>query len=437
MVFRYTRPSYKIRVMLCCVLAASVCWFSWFLTTIKKSDHIGIYGVDLIAYYTAARMVRTAELSTLYAQTESGLILRAGRFYEAAREAAPAVVPTRYVYMPIFITPFLLVSHYSFPGVAMGWLLLNLCVIIAVIAVQYDLTRPRAYRGWWLAVVVAINLFSFPLFYGLKLGQTSIMIYGIICLVYWLVQKKEHVTAGFLLGVVVALKFSPILFCLHFLLRKKNQVVLWCILTAGLLMACSVFFYGVPLHQAYMDVLSGVMGKSTGGWSNQSIDAFLLRLTGSGDVLGYSMVSASGTVFAGKCLGLLGLVILLLLFPGTRQAEDHAFSLTVLAYLVLPHISWQHYFCLAVLPALFLLRLFASEKPAMPAAVFVPALTACIMVLLPPYAVAAIIARGQGIISTACVSLPFMGACIMIGLFIVLLIKQRKDMSAHRHRGPH
>ncbi|MBW1839298.1 MAG: hypothetical protein JRI49_05120, partial [Deltaproteobacteria bacterium] len=108
-----------------------LCLFFTRLSDIKKDDATTVYGVDLIAYYTAAKLIEAGEISEIYAEVKDDFsVVSSGKFFETAKNSGFHLTPTRYVYLPIFLAPFQLLTSLSFSTVATLWLSLNLLMVI-------------------------------------------------------------------------------------------------------------------------------------------------------------------------------------------------------------------------------------------------------------------------------------------------------------------
>ncbi|MEE8380563.1 MAG: glycosyltransferase family 87 protein, partial [Thermodesulfobacteriota bacterium] len=185
------------------------------LLNIKKDTPTTAFGADLIAYYTAAQLMNAGEISEIYVEIKDDFsVVNSGKFYETAKNSGFHLTPTRYVYLPIFLAPFQLLTRFSFSTSALLCLSVNLFIIIAVILLEWSFTKDLPYPILRLMLVTSLNLSLFPLFYALKLGQSSIIIYLVICLIYLFSMKKKDYLAGILLGIIITLKFSPLLFTL-------------------------------------------------------------------------------------------------------------------------------------------------------------------------------------------------------------------------------
>lgn len=404
--------------------------FSIQLITIKKDTPSAVYGIDFIAYYTAAQLIREGEIYEIYVEIDDDFsVVGTGNFFETARKSGFHLTPTRYVYLPLFLTPFTLFTKFSFPTAATLWLILNLCAVIAVILLEWSFTKELPHPILRLMAIISLNLCSFPLFYALKLGQTSIMVYLALCFIYYFTLKKQDCLAGIFLGMITALKFSPLLFILYFLYRKRYTLVISSILTVLFILSTSLITYGLPLHKIYWNYLSELSGLEIAAWSNQSIDAFLLRLFTKIGILHFYPVKAITLVFIIRyALTLFLIGILYFCLKGKKSLHSKRlypleFSAIILCFLIIPTISWLHYFTLVTLSTVLIVTVLFQIYP--------NRIWTIIPIILISYGMiathlnyASLIATfGQGYFTRLITSLPLIGTCLIlfINLFLIKL----------------
>jgi len=365
------------------VLFTIACLFTFCikLSSIRKDTPDAVYGIDFIAYYTAAQLIESGDITDIYAEIENDFsVVNSGKFFETAREAGFHLTPTRYVYLPIFLAPFTLFTTVNYPTAANLWLMVNLCALIAVIILEWSLTSGLPHPWLRLMSIISLNLCSFPLLYALKLGQTSIMVYLIVCLIYYFTVKKQDHLAGIFLGFITALKYSPFLFILYFLYRRRYSLVISSTLTIVSLLLLSLFIYGLPLHKIYWSYLTEISAMGIAAWSNQSIDAFVLRLA------------------------------------------------TILCCLLIPTISWLHYFTVSVLSIVLIIS-FCWRYCSGPLKLVVSliAISYTMIAFHPDYAFLTT-SFGQGAFTRAVVSFPFFGTFTLLLINLILMKKARNPI---------
>ncbi len=428
---RKNKKNFQLCITLSILTVISLIYFITNFTNIKKDTYTAVFGVDLISYYTAAKLMGTGEISEIYAEVnEDFSAVNSGRFFETAKDSGFKFTPTRFVYMPVFLAPFNLLTGLSFSAAADLWLMLNLMIITAVIVLQWHLTRGMLTPALRAMVVISVNLVSFPLFYALKLGQTTLLIYLAVCLVYYCVQKDKNTAAGILLGLIVSMKYSPLLFVIYFLYRKKYRLVISCLTTTAVLIILSITLYGLPLNKMYWHYLTDLSGIGIAGWSNQSLYALLLRQFTSANALLFNPVTA------GLWISLLrygvALAIVTAMFHLFSRCRDEnikplyplEFSAMILCILIISPVTWLHYLSLTGLSFIIIIAFCLKKESLMqtPAVIFTSITGYCLVVFHPDYH-RLLAVTGQNCFSKLIISLPFFGTCLLLTTNLWLIKK--------------
>ena len=405
------------------------------LSSISKDTPDAVYGIDFIAYYTAAQLIKSGEITDIYTELGDDFsVVDSGKFFETARKSGFHLTPTRYVYLPVFTAPFSLLTNFSFLAAARLWLIFNLCAIIAIIFLEWSFTRELPHPALRLMVIISLNLGSFPLFYALKLGQTTIVVYLFFCLIYYFTVKRQDYLSGILLGTITALKFSPLLFLIYFLYRKRYTLVIYSVLTLLFIISISVIAYGLPLHKLYWGYLTEISGMGIAAWSNQSIDAVALRLATKSNIFHFYPVKATTLIslirYALTC-AIMGIVYLFL--RSNKDTEGSArypleFSSIILCFLIIPTISWLHYFTMSVLSIVLIISFCWNQCP-WQLRLVVPLIAISFFMIAFHIDYASLTASfGQGFFTRTVVSLPCLGACTLLLINLLLMKKARNSI---------
>jgi hypothetical protein len=427
-------PGIIILLLTCIALYA----FWGKLSRITQDTPDAVYAVDFIAYYAAAQLVRSGNAPAIYAEmTDDFSVVDRGMFFETAGKAGFHGTPTRYVYLPVFLLPFSWLTGFSFATASLVWLWVNLAALAAILLLQWHITRDFAHPFLRLAAIMALNLFSFPLLYGLQLGQTSLLMYLAVCLIYCFFASGRDTLAGIALGLITALKFTPLLFVLYFLYRKKYRLALSAMATALSLLVLSIALYGLALHQLYRNYLGTISGMGIAAWSNQSIEALLLRIFHPAGIFNFAplQITTFGTLLRyAIALAVIGTVHRIFRHTPDQKgvtAYPLEFSALILCFLILPPISWLHYLSLVNL-AIILMWIFCFRQSRSRSALVIPlTLTGYGMIAFHPDFSALTALFGQGYVTKLLASLPLMGTCLL------LCINLASAKQHHAHHGQH
>jgi hypothetical protein len=414
---------------------ASIAYFMVQLAGIKKDTPSVVFGIDFITYYTAALLIQSEDSPEIYAKiTDDFSVVKNGKFYETARNAGFPLTPPRYLYLPIFLVFFIPFTALSYPTAVTLWLIINLGALIAVIMLQWSLTSGLPHPWLRLMSITSLNLGSFPLLYALKLGQTSIMVYLIVCLTFYSTLKGKDYLAGISLGLITALKYAPLLFIIYFLYRRRYALAISSAVTVISLFLLSILIYGLHLHEIYWNYLRDLTGIGIAAWSNQSIEAFVLRLATKASIFHFFPVKATSLIYALRyffTFSVMGIVYLFLKrCEGRKDTIGYPleFSALVLCLLIIPSISWLHYFIMATLAIILIISHCWQNYPSQ-LKVVGPLTAFCyLMISFHPNYAYLTTSFGQGYYTRTVVSLPFLGACALL-LINLLLMKKIKAPS--------
>lgn len=435
----YRKKLYLVGSLVSLLTVFSLGSFFIKLVNIKKDNSTAVYGVDFIAYYTATQLIESGEISEIYAEIKDDFsVVNSGKFFETAKRSGFQFAPTRYVYLPIFLAPFKLLTKFSFPTAATLWLIFNLICVITVIFLEWYLTKDLPHPILRLMLIISLNLCSFPLFYALKLGQTSIIVYLVVCLIYYSTAKKHDSLAGIFLGIIIALKFSPLLFVLYFLYRKRYTLVISCTLTVVTILLISIISYGLPPHKIYWNYLSDLSSLRIAAWSNQSMDAFLLRLFTKTTILHFYPIKVT-TLFSivsyAISLSVMGIVYLSL--KGEKNLNYQRlypleFSAIILCLLIMPSISWLHYLTLTTLSIILTVIAYCRLYPYRSWIIIPLIIISYAMIVFYIDHLSLVADFGQGYFTKLLLSFPFMGACLIL-LINLSLIKVNRTTPSNNH----
>jgi alpha-1,2-mannosyltransferase len=160
----------------------AVLWLLWLMAVIPGGvDQSGTpIGWDFRAFHSAATLLASGRSAAMYQWP-----------FPDGLTGPPFVNPP---FTAVFFLPFVPL------GVVPAWLLWDALSIVAMAAGFRALGMP----SWRTATVAA--LFSVPVFFALRLGQTSLMVFLLMSLSYAALRRGRLKTGGALLGLVV---FKP------------------------------------------------------------------------------------------------------------------------------------------------------------------------------------------------------------------------------------
>jgi hypothetical protein len=337
-----------------------------------------LFGIDFIPYHLAGRLLATGDLAPLtnYAET-GGFFADRGPFLTYFREFYPgSTYATRWVYLPAYVWIFRPLADLDLASAARTWLGVNALLSLSSVWLLWRarplLLADRYLAVWRLAWFAFLGMTFQPMLSNLWLGQVTGLIFACFCLSYWLWRRGHPFGAGLVLGLIVPLKFYPILFVLYAVWRGKWRVVLGALVSSVAIVAASVLTAGWAGTLEYFQAvwIEARFGAAP-AYNNQSIAGFLLHSFTQGDVfnwLGMSLPPWLAALRWTMALALVGVTLWAMRrrptdTPDPDSAEDLDLALVILVMLLVSPITWYHYYMWLLLPIVVLFdHLLLSRK---------------------------------------------------------------------------
>ena len=335
---------------------------AWFALVRLPGDIVRspIAGSDLSSYYTAGHLVRTGQAGELYA-TGSGDTILGDATSGPWRVAGDHLGIKRqhyYIYPPFFAVLAVPMSLMTFPQARLVWLAMDLILLGLFVRLYLNWRRADGIpmSSLELALVaVTLGLEFLPLIWALAIGQTSLIILALIVAAILCAKTEREPAAGVLLGLATAIKLTPALLLLYFLLRGRRRLALWGGAVAAACTAIGAIVAGTSTTiRFFTEVASGLSG-GTAYFLNQSLAGFFERLIGSGDVR--QVVVATGSA-AGTLATVVSICLIAFTYhclrrrPGRPEglALDLEVSAVMLLTLIVSPISWTHHYLIITIP---------------------------------------------------------------------------------------
>ncbi|MEJ5928203.1 glycosyltransferase family 87 protein [Corynebacterium sp. H128] len=200
--------------------------------------------------------------------------------YESPFDVGGIALP--FIYPPFgaaILTPFALMSDVV-AGIAiilMSAALTFLCIFVIARALM---PRTPELALMYTALIWPLALLSEPHTQNANFGQINVLVMALCVLD--LVPRKRFLPQGTLIGIAAAIKLTPVMLCLYFLLRKDFKAIGFAALSGVIVTALAAcirlsatkeYFLGMLLK---MNSTSGA-GVGTAYLSNQSIKGMLAR----------------------------------------------------------------------------------------------------------------------------------------------------------------
>lgn len=326
------------------------------------------FPADFNVYYSASTLVRHGQAAHLYQGADTGadpqkaLAPPGSALFQVASAQGLTFVGL-YVYPPLLADLLLPYTFAPLPLATHLWLLSNGVFLALTALLTIHLLRFRVLS--WQAALLTLSLACFtPALQCLVDGQITIFLLLLWALGMLLYQREHERSAGAVFALATAIKLTPAIVLLPFLIWRKWRVAGAFVLML-LLLAAACVWIDTPqsLHTFVFRVLPSMSGAIP-VYSNYSLPSSVQRfitLLHTGTLLPMPAALPPTTVLAGRIASTLVAVLLLLLVARTRRSSTRGDQVLVLALLsllapVLSPVSWFHAYSTAFLAFAFLWR---------------------------------------------------------------------------------
>ncbi|HEY9636932.1 MAG TPA: glycosyltransferase family 87 protein [Coleofasciculaceae cyanobacterium] len=263
----------------------------------------------------------------------------------------------------------LLFIPFSLLDVALSQILYTILGGIAIIIFGYLIVKLTKVTGWQRILLLRIILVNGPLYYSLKVVNSTHFVLFFLLAAIFCIQTKREIWLGILLAIAALIKIPLFLLGIYYFLRGRWQVVLG---YGGALLGivgASLLLFGVDLHLIWFErCIQAFRNKAIGAYNIQSVDGLLVRLLTDGNIGNWDPIEL------GLDFKVIRYVLLSLLIGGTIwicwrskppitiEEQNLEFSIVLCLALVISPISWTHYYLFLLVP----LSLYLGEKLAIP-----------------------------------------------------------------------
>ncbi|MFG2561571.1 glycosyltransferase 87 family protein [Streptomyces sp. NPDC048496] len=257
----------------------------------------------------------------------------------------PDIFLLPFTYPPFAAALFLPLSTLPFPLVAAAWTTASLLALVAFVHGSLRLaapdTPPEQHRQRVLLWSAAL-MWTEPVTTTLAFGQINLLLAALVVLA---VQKRPAAVAGFGVGIAAAIKLTPAVTGLYFLIRRRWAAAAWSAVAFFAAAAIGWWLAPGPSHDFWLHAVGDAARVGpVGSGLNQSLRGALSR------TLGHDVGMSAPWWTATALVGVLAL------FAAVRSAQRSdrlgcLLAVQVFGLLASP-ISWSHHWVWA-LPALF------------------------------------------------------------------------------------
>jgi Glycosyltransferase family 87 len=234
--------------------------------------------------------------------------------------------------------------------------------LLASIVACYLSIRIANIKGRKKLILVGLYFVNSPLYYNLKIGNTTQFVLLALLLTVFFISRKREFWAGSLLAIAAIIKLPILLLAVYFVIRTRWKVVIGFGVTCTIIISASLLLFGLHLHQSWFEqCILPYLGQPLAASNVQSVDGFLARLLTHHSIQNWTPISVDWIFKLVKyCMVSILLGGTLWVFwrtgiPKTKEQVILEFSAVLCLSLLISPISWTHYYLLLLLPLSFYL----------------------------------------------------------------------------------
>lgn len=263
-----------------------------------------------------------------------------------------------------------LFTPFSYLDLKVAQILFLIVSIFAIIAACYVMIKCTQVSDRKKSSIILLFAANGPMYHSVLFGNIThfLLLMLLAALFSW--HQKRQFLMGIILAVAALIKIPLYIFGVYFLLRGQWRALAGFVTALMAIAATSVLLFGMDLHLAWFHTcIQPYSGKSLGAFNVQSLDAFLIRLTHSEDLLKSWVLIEGDWVFKLLRYILLSLIVGSTIWicwrskqPNTPEIKNLEFSIVLCLALVISPLSWTHYYLLLLLP----ISLYMAKKLEIP-----------------------------------------------------------------------
>lgn len=229
------------------------------------------------------------------------------------------------------------------------WTCLSMLASLKVCSVSFQLLRQNHSFNLKKIDFFLIYFSTYPVFMNTIVTQFGFFLAFFILLGYQFLQRQKPLVAGFLWGLIAAVKLFPLLLLIYAFLNKQKQLFLIMLITFIAASLIPLLFLTPAIYSAHYAILQKALWYGD-NW-NASFYGFLFRLFA--DPVHASLkdllyIKLSFVFIFILCFGLYWIKVKEFVSQSHQLA---AFNLTLAMMLFLSPLGWLYYFPMLILPA--------------------------------------------------------------------------------------
>lgn len=325
-------------------------------------------GEDLASSYVGCRLMATGHADVLFAHDTDNFADvgdRTGTWDRLGRQGGFYGYLHPYVQTPLWaylLEP--LCDHTRFRLFEHIFLVLTMMALAGTVWLIARFWTPWLYGVFGMGVVLIGLWYSQPFRYAMFLMQTHALFLFLTIAALILAERRWPLSAGFLLACAAAVKVTPGMLLIYWLLTRRWKAAASLVVWSVVLMGATYLAVGSQLMHEYFATLHRVSRVLLVAQNNQSFAAWVMaRFYAPDEVFDISILRLPASVRIGSMLLMLGCIAvggwLDRWRDGPRRVGEAKRApigamIALVAMTVFAPIAWTHYFILLVAPVMVL-----------------------------------------------------------------------------------
>jgi len=264
---------------------------------------------------------------------------------------------------PHFHPPFnaVLFLPLSFFNYKTAFVVLDIVSLILLLLINQLVVRGIELNDEWFLNITCFSLFWYPVFYCLGTGQSSMIISACLIGGWFCLRFKKAYIAEILFAIATLMKLFPGLVLLYLIIRKNWRAFFATVFFIILGLIVTTVIVGLDDMRTYSIIMIGRFANEWSGFVlNHSLNGVITRLFGERSawtepLIQLPHINSLLIIFLDSAI-LIYTIFKMRVIAIKKELADYAFSLTIVAMLLLSPITWGHIFPVLILPLSILLR---------------------------------------------------------------------------------
>ncbi len=266
-------------------------------------------------------------------------------------------------------------AHTQWPAFKHLFLALSLLSIAGCLWLVARYWTPGLWSPAALTVILVALFFSEPFLFAMELVQTHALLLFLTIAGIVLAQRNRPLTAGFCVACAAAVKITPGVLVVYWLVTRRWRAALSLVGWSALLMGFTRLAVGASLFHAFLDNMHRVSGVLLVSENNQSLAAWYMeRFFLPDEVFDVnafalpSLLRLLSITCMIACAALGGLLDSTFAFDDSTRTETpdaipFGAGIALVAMTVFAPIAWTHYFIVLAIPLMMLAEAAFALRP--------------------------------------------------------------------------